>query len=194
MIAVARRLRRDERGATIVEMGFVMAPLLIVVLVLFDFGHRFYIQSVVEGTLQQASRLATIGNKTPAEIDTFIQNKLAIFTKSTPPTITKKSYLQFSGVAKEEKFTDADGDNTYDAGECYVDENGNGSWDNASTAGRGGLGGADDIVFYTVTLTFPRIVPLGGFMGWAANDQVAANMVLRNQPYGAQATMPTCAA
>lgn len=192
LVLGVRRLRRDSRGATIVEMGFVILPLTITLLALFDFGYRMYAQSVLEGTLHSAARLATIGNKTPTQIDDYVKGQLTLFSKAHAPEIEKKSYYQFSGVDKEETYTDSDNDGQYDAGECFVDENKNNHWDDAKHAGNTGLGGSDDIVFYTVTLKLPAMLPLGKFLGWPDEETISANTVLRNQPYGSQAELPTC--
>ncbi|SFR79022.1 TadE/TadG family type IV pilus assembly protein [Sphingomonas jatrophae] len=185
---IGRKLRRDTRGATIVEMGFVILPLCLTLLVLFDFGYRMYAQAVLEGTLHRAARLATIGDKTPTQIDDFVKSQVKLFSKVYPPDIDKASYFQFSGVAKSE---DENRNGVCEVGETYIDENKNGMWDNGSNSGNTGLGGSDDIVFYTVTLKFPRLVPLARFMGWSSTETVTANTVLRNQPYGAQAQLPS---
>ncbi len=187
-----RRLRGDRRGATMVEFGFVILPLTVILLALTDFGYRMYLGAVVEGALQRAARFATIGNQTPTQIDTYIRGQLVAFQRNVTVTIDKRSYSQFSGVGKDEKYIDSNANGVYDQGtDCYYDDNGNGRWDPAATAGRTGLGGSDDLVYYTVTANFPRIVPLSRFLGWSSAEQVVSNMVLRNQPYGSQA-FPTC--
>ncbi|WP_231639299.1 TadE/TadG family type IV pilus assembly protein [Sphingomonas profundi] len=189
---LGRRLRRDRRGAVMVEYAFVCIPLFIILLVLTDFGYRAYIGSMVEGALHKAARRATVGNQTPDQIDAFIRSQLSSFQRNVTVTIDKRSYSQFSGVGKDEKYVDSNANGVYDRGvDCYYDDNGNGMWDPAATAGRTGLGGSDDLVYYTVRADFPRIVPLSRFLGWADAEQVQANMVLKNQPYGSQA-FPQC--
>jgi Flp pilus assembly protein TadG len=189
---LARRLRGDRRGATIVEFGIVILPLTVVLLVLFDFSYRAYLGAVVEGALHSAARRGTVGTQSSAEIDAYIKSQLVAFQKNVTVTIDKKSYSQFSGVGKDEKYIDSNGNAKYDAGiDCYYDDNGNGKWDPAATSGKSGLGSSDDLVLYTVTADFPRIVPLTKFLGWTAAEQVKANMVLRNQPYGSQ-SFPEC--
>ena len=190
--ALARRLRTDRGGATIVEFGIVIIPLTIVLLALFDFSYRAYLGAVVEGALHSAARKATIGNQTSDQIDAYIKSQLVSFQKSVVVTIDKKSYSQFSGVGKDEKYIDSNANGKYDLGvDCYYDDNENGKWDAAATSGQAGLGGSDDLVLYTVTADFPRIVPLTKFLGWSAAEQVKANMVLRNQPFGSQ-SFPEC--
>lgn len=183
------RLRADQRGATLLEFALVVVPLSMVMMGLTDFGYRAYVSSIVEGTVHRAARLATVGNKTPSQIDDFVKNELRHFSPSATITITKKNYYQFSGVGKAEKLTtDANGNGTWNSGDCYEDLNNNGTWD--VVAGRDGLGSSDDIVFYQVDFVYPRVIPLDGLLGWSANDTVTTHTLMRNQPFGIQ-SIPT---
>lgn len=187
--ALARRLRDDERGAYVVELALVLPLMVVVMFVVFDFGYRMYLGSVVEGTLHRAARRGTIGAQTTAQIDAYINDQLKAFSKRATVRIEKQNYYQFSGVGKPEKITsDTAPIGTYNIGDCFEDLNGNGSYD--SSLGRTGLGGSDDIVYYKVIVDFPRIVPLYKFLGFAATETVTANTILRNQPYASQ-TIPT---
>lgn len=190
--AFLRRLRADQRGAYVVELGLVILPFTAMLLMLTDFGYRLYLGSVVEGALQRTARYATVGSKTSSEVDDYLKSQLVAFQRNVTVTIDKKSYSQFSGVGKDEKFIDSNDNKKYDKGvDCYYDDNGNGTWDPAATSGRAGLGGSDDLIYYTVTADFPRIVPLTKFFGASAMESVSSNMVLRNQPFGSQA-FPEC--
>ena len=184
------RLRRDQRGVNIVEFGFVAAPLVLVLLVIVDFGYRLYLEVVVEGTINKAARRATVGGVTTTAIDDYVKSQLVAFSKNAVVTITKKSYYDFSHVNKPEKLTtDTNGNGQLDSGDCFEDANNNGTFD--TDAGSAGLGNSDDIVYYQVSVVFPRLVPLGSFLGFSANETVTANTVLRNQPYGNQADPAT---
>lgn len=180
------RLRGDQRGVNIVEFGLVAGPLMLVLFVILDFGYRLYLETVVEGTINRAARRATIGNISTTQLDAFVRSQLIAFSKNAVITIDKKAYGDFSGVNKSEKLTDdKNGNGTWDAGDCFEDAIVNGRFD--ADAGKAGLGGSDDIIYYEVTVVFPRLVPLGNFLGFSSNETVTANTVLRNQPYGAQA-------
>ena len=86
-----------------------------------------------------------------------------------------------------EKFVDKSPfNNKYDNGECFEDVNGNGKWD--SDRGKTGQGGADDAVLYTVSVKYKRLFPMAKMFGWSSDLTVKASTVLRNQPYGEQAT------
>lgn len=182
------RLVRDEKGVAAVEYAFVATPFIIVLLFIIDAGYRMYLGSVVEGTVHRAARLATVGSLTPAQVDDYINQQLTSFSRYATISIDKKSYYEFSGVGKPEKIKqDIAPLGTYNTGDCYEDLNGNNVYD--AVAGRTGLGSSDDIVYYKVTATFPRIVPLYKFLGWSNSEEVSANTVLRNQPYASQ-TVP----
>jgi Flp pilus assembly protein TadG len=179
------RIGRDQRGTNIVEFAFVVTPLMIVLLVIIDFGYRLYLEVVVEGTLNKAARQATVGGVATADIDTYVRNQLTAFSKNAVITIDKQSYYQFSGVGKPEKIlTDTAPVGIFNKGDCFEDSKPNGTFD--TNQGSEGLGGSDDVVYYNVKVDFPRLVPLGKFLGFASTETVQAKTVLRNQPFGAQ--------
>jgi Flp pilus assembly protein TadG len=184
------RLGRDESGATIVEFAVVLPVLSLLILGLLDLGYRSYATSVLQGALHDASRMATVGNFTLAQIDARVKARLSNFASRSTVTTTTMSYYEFSGVSQPEKVV---GDtvplNVYNAGDCFEDANGNNAYN--TDRGRNSTGGSDDIVRYQVTITYPRIVPLGGFMGWGNTQTITQNTVLRNQPFaGRSVTNP----
>jgi hypothetical protein len=184
-------IRRDDRGVSVVEFGLLAPVLCMMLLGMIDLGQRMYAMSVLQGTLFRAARKATVGDMTSAQIDTFVNTELKEFKKNATVTITKKSYSEFTGVKQLEKITsDTAPVGTYNAGtsalapgDCYEDTNN--SW-KRDDMGVTGLGQSDEIVYYQVTIAYPRVVPLYKFLGFSNNETVTANTVLRNQPYGAQ--------
>lgn len=184
---ILARLRRDQRGMNIVEFALILTPLLTVLLVIIDLGYRMYLEVVVEGTLNKAARQATVGGVATTDIDSYVRQQLAAFSKNATITIDKQSYYQFSGVGKPEKIlTDTIPLGVFNKGDCFEDSKANGMYD--SDQGTEGLGGSDDIVYYSVKVEFPRLVPLGRFLGFSNRETVEAKTVLRNQPFGAQGT------
>lgn len=182
------RLRSDRRGAAAIEFALVAIPLVGALLGVLDFSYRMYLGSVVEGTVHRAARLSTIGNLTSDQVDTYIRDQLKAFSKRATIDIEKKSYYEYAGVGKPEKIVqDTDPIGVYNIGDCYEDINDNGVYDTVS--GRTGLGGSDDIVYYKVTATFQRIVPLTKIFGFSPTETVSSGTVLRNQPYASQ-TVP----
>lgn len=182
---VLQKLRRDERGATLVEFALILLPLSVLILGFTDLGYRSYLTSVVQGTLNMAAREATLGNKSGDDIDRQVKARLDQLTDPRYVTITKKSYSSFSGVNKPEKLTyDLNGNGAYDKADkdCYEDANDSTSFNDSTSSGRNGLGNAEDIIYYEVSVTFPRIVPMT-VLGWSAMETIKANTVMQNQPF-----------
>jgi Flp pilus assembly pilin Flp len=180
-------LAREQRGATIVEFAFI-APLMCVTLLGFlDLGYRAYVTSVIQGALRDAARMATVGGKTGSQIDDEVKIRLKDFSKKATITINKYSYADFGDVKMPEKISqDTAPLGAYNVGDCYEDSNGNGQYD--LDKGKAGLGGADDIVYYEVVMSFPRLVPLGKFLGFSNTQTIKASTVLQNQPFAVRST------
>jgi Flp pilus assembly protein TadG len=186
----AKRLARDTRGATIVEFAAVAPVMVLTLLGLFDLGYKSYVASVLQGALHDAARMATVGDKTPAQIDAALNSRLRAFSRNASIVITKKAYADFATVKVAEKITsDTNPINQYNSTDCYEDYNGNGVYD--LDRGKAGLGSSEDIVNYDVTITYPRLFPLTKLMGLSANDSLHASTVLRNQPYASRSNVVT---
>lgn len=182
-----RSLRRDRRGATIVEFALVLPVLCTLLLGVLDLGYRSYVTSIIQGALHEAARMATVGGVPLTTIQTHVQNRLQRFSNNATINVTTRSYADFTGVGIPETITsDTAPVGTYNTGDCFEDYNGNGRYD--LDRGRSGLGGAEDVVFFEVTMTYPHIVPLGRFLGWSNNVTITQNTLLRNQPYAGRST------
>jgi Flp pilus assembly pilin Flp len=176
------RIARDQRGATIVEFAIILPVLCMLLLGIFDLGYRSYAASVLQGALHEAARMATVGGVSQTQIDARVRTRLSNFANRSTVTTSTTSYYDFAGVRQAEKVV---GDtvplNVYNPGDCFEDSNGDNAY--SLDRGRGGGGNADDIVRYQVSMTFPRIVPLGQLLGWSPTETISAETVLRNQPY-----------
>jgi Flp pilus assembly protein TadG len=178
-------LRRDERAATIVEFALILPVLCMMLLGTLDLGYRSYVNSVVQGTLHDAARMATVGNVSLSQIQTFVQNRLQAFSRNATITTTTRSYSDYSGVKVAETITqDTAPVGTYNPGDCFQDANGNGVYD--TDRGRSGTGNSEDVVYFEVTMTYPHILPVGRLFGWGNTVTTTQNTVLRNQPYAAR--------
>ena len=198
MIRLANILRRDERGAAIVEFALVLTPMLLFILGGLDLGYQAYLRSVVQGALNDVARTGSLegpvinctGATVEEKIGCAIKQRSNVIARNATYTITTKNFYQFSGVGRSEKLiTDYNGNGKYDTGDCFVDLNGNGSFD--ASAGRSGVGGADDVVFYEVKLAMPRLFPIHKFIDATPNYQINATAAIRNQPYTTQKVPPT---
>lgn len=190
MMRAAQTLRRDARGATLVEFALILPALCVLLLGIFDLGYRSYAASVLQGALHEAARMASVGGISQSQIDARVRQRLSNFSNHGTVTITTSSYYDFSGVSVPEIITnDTTPLGTYNVGDCYEDANGNAQYD--LDRGRSGLGNADDIVRYEVSLSVPRIVPIDRFLGWSASETISGNTVLRNQPYAGRSITNT---
>lgn len=191
--ALFKRLAADTKGLTIIEFALIAPTLLVLMMGTFDLGFRAYVTSVLQGEVQKAARDATLetGSAAGTALNTQVQNQVSRIVRNGTWTFTRRSYASFTRAGAAENFTDTNGNGIRDPGECFQDENGNGIWD--ADVGLNGQGTSDDIVVYTAAVTFPRLFPMYGLLGWSANQTVSASTALRNQPYGTQVTYPVTA-
>jgi len=187
MTARARmfRLFRDSRGATIAEFALILPTLCVLLMGTFELGWRMYASSVVQGTLHEAARMGTVGNKTTTEVDEYVRERLLTFSRNGTIKTDVRSYEDFTQVATPERITsDSVPTGEFNLGDCYEDFNDNNQYD--LDRGKIGLGNADDIVRYEVTLSYPRMFPVAGLMGWDELATIKSSTVLRNQPFGSR--------
>lgn len=188
-----RRLRDDSRGMALTEFGLILVPLMVVLLGAFDLGYQSYVRAVLQGVLNDVSRTAAVedptftteGDTVEEQIAAAIEARVNGIARNATYTIEQTNYYEFTGVnASEKLITDFNSNGEYDSGDCFEDLNDNGQFD--SQAGRTGMGGADDVVFYEVTVTMPRLVPVTGLIGVPENYTIEAEAAIRNQPYANQ--------
>lgn len=188
-------VRRDERGATIVEFALVAPVMLMMIMGGLDAGYTVYLQSVASGTLEARARSASLEGATESQFDSDIRKSMRNILPAYARTddhvaLIKKNYTDYSRIDAAEKITtDADGDGILDVGDCWLDEDENGQY--GTNGGGDGLGGPDDGVYYTVTLTVPRLFPLASMMGLPEDQIITARTLVINQPYGTQVVRPT---
>ena len=185
----ARAVTADIRGATLPEFGVVLPTFLVLLFGIYDVGQGIYAQSVLQGAIQDAGRDAGLesGSGATAQIDQYVKSQMGPIAITNPNyTIERKNYFEFSKVGQPEVFTDANDNDAYDSDECFVDENANQQWDD--DVGKSGVGGANDVQVYTVTVEYDRVFPLWKLIGGDERSTVSASTMLRNQPFGAQAT------
>ncbi len=198
LLALPRRLRRDSHGMALTEFGLILVPLMVVLLGAFDLGYQSYVRSVLQGVLNDVARTATVenpvfayaGDTTEERIATAIEERVNGIARGASYTIEQSNFYEFSGVGNAEKLvTDVNGNGAYDPGDCWEDNNGNGRFD--TNAGRSGRGGADDVVYYDVTLTMPRLLPVSSLYGVPDNYTINARAAIRNQPFADQSIPAT---
>jgi Flp pilus assembly protein TadG len=180
------RLRGDERGATVVEFAIITPTMLLLLMGLSDLAYQSYVQAHLTGAMQKAGRDSTIQGATnrTAAIDAQVIGWVRTVAAQATFTSQRRSYSQF-GLIKPEQFDDNNSNGVYNQpSECFTDVNGNGIWD--ADPGLTGQGGANDVVLYRMTVTYPRLFPLAGLVGWGQNQQISATTILKNQPWASQ--------
>jgi Flp pilus assembly pilin Flp len=183
---LAAAIVRDERGVSAIEFALIAPALLMILLGLMDLSYNIYATSVLEGAMQAAGRDATLegAEGRGLAIDDRVRDVVDDVVSNGDLQFSRRSYVDYSSVARPEDFTDVDADGLCDNGEPFEDANGNGTWDD--DRGRADMGGARDAVLYTATLSYPRAFPLMGLLGFDNTVTARARTVLRNQPYGLQ--------
>jgi hypothetical protein len=187
-----RNLGTDARGVTALEFAILSPVLFLFLTGFFDFGYWMYVRATASGALESVARSSGVGGAAvdPTVFQTDVETEIKKLSPKATFVWNAKSYYDFSGIGMPEKIiTDYNGNGQYDAGDCWEDANGNGTYDNDS--GKSGIGGADDIVYYQLTVTFPPLIDIGGFITGLGGDHTSTlKTIVRRQPYAAQATPP----
>ena len=180
------RLLGDARGATAVEFAAIAPAFLVTMLGIMDLSYSIYTSTIIEGAIQRAARDATIegAEARGLEIDNDVREAVQDLVPNSKITFVRRSYTDFSDVARPEDYTDANGDGACNDGEPFEDANGNGGWD--ADRGSEDMGGARDAVAYSVEVEYPRAFPFMQVIGFDPYVTARSQTVLRNQPYGPQ--------
>lgn len=182
-----RNLRRDSRGAALMEFALIAPVFMLMLMGMFDFGMQIYGRSLLQGAMQEAAREATLegADLTVTELDDSVRSHVRNVLPRAEIEFTRTNYANFSDVGQPEEFTDTNGDGVCNGGEPFEDVNENDTWD--ADKGQEGLGGARDAVLYEAVAEYDRMFPLHGLMGWDSKVTLQASTVLRNQPFDTQA-------
>lgn len=188
MIRRLRPLPGNATAVAVLEFAFAAPILLMLILGALEVGLNLYLRSVLEGAMLQAGRNSSleVAQEGQTAIDNQVKAQVHALLPDARVTFQRSNYTTFSDVDRPEDFTDANGNGTYDNGECFTDENNNAQWDD--DVGRGGLGGANDVVRYTATLNYAGVIPDFTRLGISSNRRLTASTTLRNQPFSVQTT------
>lgn len=194
--ALIRRLRGNVGGVALVEFALTAPIFLLLVMGVFDYCWQMYAQQVLQGAVSKAGRDATLEQFATDQktLDDRVRAQVLEVLKNADVTFTRKAYDSFEQVGTEERYTDEADENgvkngKYDVGECFDDFNGNGWWD--ADRGRDSNGGADDVVLYTASVTFDRLLPVWRMLGQPQSTTLSSSTVLRNQPFATGRDSPS---
>lgn len=182
------RVLGDGAGASAVEFALATPMLIVVVFGTLELAQTYYLRTVLQGEVSAAGRNSSVQNA--ASSQTVIDNRVSRLVHYVMPkatvTFSRRNYVEFTDVGDPENFTDGNGNGRRDAGECFVDMNSNNTWD--ADLGKSGQGGANDVVVYTVKVTFRPMFGFGAYFGLPASQTINATTVMKNQPYATQTT------
>ena len=188
LMATMKRLRRNRKGSAVTEFA-IAAPVVIMAIVgIIEFSMILFVSSLLEGGLREASRFGLTGfqpNGLTREerILKIVEDHTHGLVDGTAVNLSTLVYPSFDSIGQPEPFTDENSNGTFDAGEPYMDINGNNQWD--PDMGAAGLGGPEDIVLYTIQYDWPLMTGmLNGFVGNDGKIGLRASVVVRNEPYG----------
>ncbi len=181
-------LRRDSAGVTALEFALAAPLLLMIMVVLIELGMSYYVQAVLVGTVDAAGRASSMqsAQTTTSTIDSQVTTRIHHVIPWANVTFKRQNYTDFSNVGEPEDYTDSNKNGQYDLGECFIDANGNGVWD--ADMGESGLGSANDVVVYTVTVTYTPLFGFSSMFGLPANMTASTRTIMRNQPFATQTT------
>jgi Flp pilus assembly protein TadG len=179
------RLIGNDRAAAATEFALVAPVFLLTLMGIFDFSMQQYAKSVLSGAVNRAARDSALENNNSSQtaIDSAVTAQVKSVFRDGTLAYTRRAYDSFDDVNKPEHLIDGNGNGTRDAGECFTDQNANGSWD--SMRGSNGQGTGDEVVLYTATLSYARLFPAWKMLGQSQTATIRASTVLRNQPFNA---------
>ncbi|MFM7027320.1 MAG: TadE/TadG family type IV pilus assembly protein [Chakrabartia sp.] len=196
-MTMAKTLKNHERGATLVEFALVAPVFLTLLMAAMEFGYELYMDSVLEGTLTKAARdlsLETASDTSVrAALDADLRDTMRLTHKDVVVSVSREAVSRYSRVTnRSEPFNDANHNNVCDDGETFEDLNDNGDYDADTTLMD--WGNADDVVIYNVTVSFSRLFPIGGFLGFSDDTALTSTRMLRIQPFSNRSRPPllTC--
>ncbi len=150
-----------------------------------EIGNILFVNTLMEGAAGEAARYGLTGQHTEAE---RLANIQAIIGEHTiglvdlgTALVTTTTYDNFDEIG--EPYTDiAPSNGQYDAGEEYIDVNGNGAFD--ADAGTPGVGGAGQIVVYRIEYDLPLLTGLvSDLLGNDGKMKLRTAIPIVNEPF-----------
>ena len=186
MRALLQRLRHSTAGVAVVEFAMMAPVLLLLVIGALEIGYKVYAISTANGALREAARMASTGKYTGTQIDDKVKGMIRAWRADADISIIKKSYSDFTGVGLPEPITSG---SVASGSYCYEDTNGNSKWD--EDRGAEGLGDAEDVIYYEVTVKYPTLFAFSQkTMGFTGEGQVKLNTIVSNEPYAPVTNAP----
>ena len=181
-------LLRCARGAMALEYVLATPLFLSITATVFEFSYDAYLRTQIEGIISQGARDITLESASSAdaraELDAQIGDEIRQLAPQAVVNFQLESFRSYARARDPaEPFIDANNNGRCDHGESYEDTNGDGSYSLNSAIN--GLGGADDVAVYTITVSYQRLLGAFGIMGLQPQGQLSATRMFRIQPYSA---------
>lgn len=188
---VLKKLRRDEKGMSAIEFALISIPMSVMIFGMLEIGYQGWVTAMLQGTIQEVGRRGSFEAATMGDITNFAKGKMSNFIKSPDISVTAENFRTFRNVGKPEKLTtDTAPLGTYNVGDCFLDEQTNGVYD-ANMAGKAGIGSAESVVRYNITVTYKRLTPIAGIVGMQNPVVLTRTTFIRNEPFEGVVPPPT---
>lgn len=173
---LVHRLRQSERGTAFIEFAFTAPVFLLVLLGIFDYCWQMYAQQVLQGVVAKAGRDATLEGfaADQSALDARVEAQVKKVFANASVTFNRRVFDDYSDI-RPLRWVDSNGNGIQDPSpeDCWED------------GGRQGNGGADDVVQYTVSMRFDRVLPVWRMLGQPQYTTLSSTTLLRNQPFAA---------
>lgn len=188
IVRVRRGLRRNESGTVTIELALIAPVFFMLMFGIIEYSLVMFGTAVLESATSNTARMGKTGYTEEGVtrqdmLYEMVRTKAGGLLDAEKLEITTQVYGGFSDVREPEPYNDQNGNGTYESSEPYTDINGNGQWD--SDMGAAGLGGAGEVVVYTVRYPWSVITP--GIRQILGNDDgnfiMQSSIVVRNEPY-----------
>lgn len=174
LAALFHRLRRHERATAIMEFALTAPLFLLVLMGIFDYCWQMYAQQVLQGAVAKAGRDATLEAYAldQSTLDARVRDQVRRVFRGANVSFERRAYDEYSKLDIPRRYYDRNDNGVYDSGiDCVED------------GGKDGNGGADDIVMYTVSMRFDRVLPVWKMLGQPQSTTLTSSTLLRNQPF-----------
>ena len=177
-------LLRDRQGIAATEFALVAPVFLMFTMGIMDLGNMAFARTVLNGAIQQAARATALEGGSTTTANNMVRDIVRQSLPGATVASTRRSYFDFADIGRPERINDANGNGVCNAGETYVDENANSRWD--ADIGEDGNGGANDVIVYTVTVTYNSVFAVPFLPNAWSQRTLTASTVRKNQPFANQ--------
>jgi len=88
------RLRKDQRGAALIEAAVTLPLILLVAVAIFEFGRAYQTWQVLTNAAREGARVAVIAGTTDAQVESTVRNYMTVGSLSkatTAPVVVNRN-------------------------------------------------------------------------------------------------------